>query len=199
MRILRKTSMTSKSDLTVFVYNGFKKDVEPLTLEGREIVRQELFEAAKKCGIEVLAWCITPVSYRAIFKLSKGFPSRKTEQRSPIVMFQKIFQLRVITWVKYATGREGSIWRDRYRLSQLHTTPETMVAALSVDAFPMIVGLVDDPNDYFFTSYYHACLGDKLAQKGLLELLGTPQATWSSAKRRYQKMLMNVAADCEKP
>ena len=196
MRVIRRESMNGKSEFIVFVYNGFKMDVEPLTLEGREIVRGILFAAAEKTGIEILAWCITPVSYRMIIKTEQGFASRKTEQRRPLVKFQKRFQQRVASWVKYTTGRRHGIWRDRYKLSQLHSRPETIVALASVDAFPMIVGLVDEPEDYFFTSYYHACLGDKDARKGLLDLLGTPSASWSVAKRRYKKILIDLTKDC---
>ena len=199
MRTIRRDSLLGQSEFIVFSYNGFKNGIEPLTLEGREIIRGIMFAAADHTGVEILAWCITPVSYRVILKTKIGLASRKTEQSEPLVRFQKRFQQRVNGWLKYATGKEQRIWRGRYRLSQLQSVLETKVAVASVDAFPMIAGLVDEPEDYFFTSYYHACKGDEDARKGLLELLGTPDADWTAAKRRYKKMLIDVARDCKKP
>lgn len=178
---------------TLLISNQIKPDVPPLTLEDREIVRKYLFECAKKHRVDILAWCIMPNSFRIVLYTPTGLASRKTEQNTPVVKFAKTFQLRIRSWVNYREPQHGSIWISRYQASALITPGDCIAAAASVDAFPVLTGIVDSADEYFFSSYYHACAGDPLARQGISKLMGTPDAPWSQVKRRYVKLLKQPA------
>lgn len=64
-----------------------------------------------------------------------------------------------------------------------------MAAALSVDGIPLLAGLADTADGYFFTSYHHAVAGDKGARQGITELLVTSGAPWQHVTHRYSKLL----------
>lgn len=193
MRSPRRATISNVSKHPLLVSNQFKENIPPLTPEGREVVRKHLMDSAQKHGLEILAWCIMPTSYRIILRTSKGLASRKTEQNTPLVKFSKSFQIRVMSWVNYCSKQQGSIWKDRYQASSLDTSGERIAAAVSVDGFPLLTGISVAPDEYFFTSYHHACAGDTVAQQGISKLMGTPDAPWSQVKRRYAKLLKSPA------
>jgi REP element-mobilizing transposase RayT len=177
------------SQRTLLISNQLRADIAPLTLEGREVIRKYLVECSEKHGIDVLTWCIMPTSYRVILHTPTGLASRKDEQNTPIVRFTKAFQIRIMGWINYCSKQHGSIWKCRYQASALVTPGECVAAAVSVDAFPVFAGIVDTADEYFFTSYYHACAGDTAAQQGISKLMGTPDTPWRKIKRRYAKLL----------
>jgi REP element-mobilizing transposase RayT len=181
------------SQRTLLISNQLRADLDPLTLKDREIVRKYLFECAEKHGVDILTWCIMPNSYRIILHTPIGLASRKTEQNTPIVKFTKAFQIRIMSWINYCATQYGSIWKGRYQASALVTPGESIAAAVSVDAFPVVANIVDTADEYFFTSYYHACAGDAVARQGISKLMGTPDAPWSQVKRRYAKLLKQPA------
>jgi hypothetical protein len=193
MRPSRRSTISSGSKYPLLVANQFRMDIPPLTLEGREVVRKYLNESAHAHDLEILAWCIQPTSYRIILRTPAGFSSRKNEQNTPLVKFSKAFQMRISGWVNYCAKQYGSIWAHRYQASSLDTPGERIAAAVSVDAFPVFANIVDTADEYFFTSYYHACAGDTVARQGISKLMGTPDAPWSQVKRRYAKLLKQPA------
>lgn len=177
------------SHQTLLISNQLRPDIAPLTLEDREIVRKYLFECAEKHGVDILTWCIMPNSYRIILYTPTGLASRKTEQNTPVVKFTKAFQTRVMSWINYRATQYGSIWNDRYQASAPVTLGERIASAVSVDAFPVLAGIVNTADEYFFTSYYHACAGNTVTRQSISKLIGTPDAPWSQVKRRYAKLL----------
>jgi len=192
VRTLRRQTLSRYGEQTLFISNSFAFHVPAITLEGRELTLQFMMESAEKNNIEILAWCLMPTSYRIILNTPGGFSNRKTEQSNPLVVFSKIFQQRFASWMNHAQQVPGTIWKDRYASSSLASPGELVAGALSVVAFPLFTHIADDLENYYFTSYFHACAGDNHARQGISTLMGMPDASWARVKRRLCKHINSI-------
>jgi hypothetical protein len=67
--------------------------------------------------------------------------------------------------------------------------------AAYIDLNPVRAGLVDDPKDYRFCGYSEAVAGRKIAQAGLIHVIGEDDArTWQDAQEYYRLMIIGSGA-----
>jgi hypothetical protein len=192
MRQPRDKTISAKNTDPIIISNQFSTYTPPLTLEGREVIRRHLYTCAKQHNYQIMAWCILPTSYRFILLANKIDKSRKKKIIKPLQQladFSRSFQMRVQSWIEYSSDHRGSIWRERYMGSSLDTPGECIAATVCTHAFPILTGISNTTEDYFFTSYYHACAGDNIARQNISQIVGKPDTSWSSVKQMHDKLI----------
>lgn len=192
MRQPRNKTISDKNTDPIISSNQFNIYTPPLTLEGREVIRKHLYECAKQHNYQVMVWCILPTSYRIILLANKIDKSRKKKIIKPLKQlaeFSRSFQMRVQSWIEHSSDHRGSIWRARYLASSLDTPGECLAATVCTHAFPMLTGICDDTEDYFFTSYYLACAGDSKTRQNISQIIGKPDTPWSQVKQKHDKLI----------
>ena len=85
-------------------------------------------------------------------------------------------------------GRYGTLWAERFK-SVLVEPKDRVVEAMAayIDLNCVRAGLCCDPKDYRFCGYAEAIAGNRVAQAGLLSVIGG--TNWSDCQSSYRKML----------
>lgn len=188
MRTARFESVPGNRTQTILISNRLRSDVREFSFEERELVRGFMVEAVEEWKTGLLTWCVLPRSIRMVVRARFDSSDPQAQQKNTLVRTMKSVVNRLAHWRVYR-GEPGAVWRDRYRATSLKGAGEILAGAASVDAYPVLIGLVDRAEDYFFCGFHHACLGDEAARAGIGRILGDAKAPWGQTAMRYRKSL----------
>lgn len=190
MRTARKDIHDPGKPHTLLLSNQLHPYTPTLSLDGREVLRQILFELTHAMDCRLLAWCLMPDTFRLLIHFPSDSGTPDSGQNKTSVRLMKKFQMRINSWIQYSSKTSPEkFWRDRYRSSLMSNTGEKLSAAVSIDAFPMMTGYTDHPSGYYFTSYHHACTGCKTTRANIASLLGMENTPWHRVNKRYSALL----------
>jgi len=117
---------------------------------------------------------------------------RQLAQMGDISAFMKLLKQRFSVWFNKHHKRYGTLWSERFKsilVEPKHRVIEAMAAYIDLNC--VRAGICSDPKDYRFCGYAEALAGSKLAQKGLLSVIG---GTWHEAQSTYRQMLFSIGA-----
>ena len=105
-----------------------------------------------------------------------------------VSMFMKELKQRFSKWFNRRHERFGTLWAERFKSVIVEDQPSSLEAvAAYIDLNPVRAGLVEDPKDYRFCGYAAAVVGNALARKGLMSLLG--KKSWGESAAAYRLRL----------
>ncbi|MDR1011172.1 MAG: transposase, partial [Opitutaceae bacterium] len=110
--------------------------------------------------------------------------------------FMKLLKQRFTIWFNKTHNRFGTLWAERFKsvLVQPDGRAVRTVAAY-IDLNPVRAGLADDPKDYRFCGYSEAIAGRRIAQAGIIHVIGEDDArTWRDAQEYYRLMIIGSGA-----
>ena len=85
------------------------------------------------------------------------------ERMHDLSVFMQELKQRFTTWYNRRHGREGTIWRGRFKSVLVEDDPGTLRSmAAYIDLNPVRAGLVSDPLDYRWCGYAEAAAGQTL-------------------------------------
>ncbi|HYF35603.1 MAG TPA: hypothetical protein VD994_09965 [Prosthecobacter sp.] len=88
-----------------------------------------------------------------------------------ISLFMKTLKQRFTQWFNRVHQRKGTLWEDRFKSVLVQSAGEPLRAiAAYIDLNPIRAALVEDPQDYPWSSYGAALAGDPQALTGLREI-----------------------------
>ncbi|MDR1011313.1 MAG: transposase [Opitutaceae bacterium] len=110
--------------------------------------------------------------------------------------FMKLLKQRFTIWFNKTHNRFGTLWAERFKSVLVQSDGRAVrVVAAYIDLNPVRAGLVDDPKDYRFCGYSEAVAGRKIAQSGLVHVIGEDDArTWQAAQEYYRLMIIGSGA-----
>jgi hypothetical protein len=110
--------------------------------------------------------------------------------------FMKLLKQRFTIWFNKNHNRFGTLWAERFKSVLVQPDGRAVrVVAAYIDLNPVRAGLVDDPKDYRFCGYSEAVAGRKIAQAGLVHVIGEDDArTWQAAQEYYRLMIIGSGA-----
>jgi REP element-mobilizing transposase RayT len=110
--------------------------------------------------------------------------------------FMKLLKQRFTIWFNKTHDRFGTLWAERFKSVLIQPTGRAVRAvAAYIDLNPVRAGLVDDPKDYRFCGYSEAVAGRKIAQAGLIYVIGEDDVrTWRAAQEYYRLMIIGSGA-----
>jgi REP element-mobilizing transposase RayT len=113
-----------------------------------------------------------------------------------VSQFMKLLKLRFTIWFNKTHNRFGTIWAERFKSVLVQPTGRVVrIMAAYIDLNPVRAGLVDDPKDYRFCGYSEAVAGRKIAQAGIIHVIGEDDArTWQAAQEYYRLMIIGSGA-----
>jgi hypothetical protein len=176
----------------IFLRNRFHLLVEVPPVEGGDIssaevfrrlgiVRDEMFIEMTKRRFER---CQTEEERRA-------FLGKITRRMGSLVQFMKSLKQRYARWFNGKNKSSGTLWDNRYRsvIVELREAQgkglgdAACLVAAYIDQIPMRAGLVEEPEDYPWSSYTVALAGDKGARANLVRLWGLSEKASMAAHR----------------
>ncbi|MDR1010813.1 MAG: transposase [Opitutaceae bacterium] len=115
---------------------------------------------------------------------------------SDVSAFMKLLKQRFTIWFNKTHDRFGTLWAERFKSVLVQPKSRVVrVMAAYIDLNPVRAGLVDDPKDYRFCGYSEAVAGRRIAQAGLVHVMGDEHArTWKSAHECYRVMIIGSGA-----
>ncbi len=197
MRTLRNDLFIQPGIHTVLIANRMRAGVPVLTLEDRAMLRGFIETAARAESFELLTWCYLPTSYRIVLRGKLKPPGRidkhdhSDTQSYPLARLVKSAFVRLGHWRNFRKV-ESLVWKERFHCTPLPGKAEQLAAALSVDVHPVLHGLVDKAEDYYFCAFHDACAGDETARRGIATLIGTPTAAWPEVRASYRSKLHDL-------
>jgi hypothetical protein len=110
--------------------------------------------------------------------------------------FMKLLKQRFTIWFNKNHNRFGALWAERFKSVLVQPAGRAArVVAAYIDLNPVRAGLVDDPKDYRFCGYSEAVAGRKIAQAGLIHVIGEDDARiWRTAQEYYRLMIIGSGA-----
>jgi REP element-mobilizing transposase RayT len=110
--------------------------------------------------------------------------------------FMKLLKQRFTIWFNKTHNRFGTLWAERFKSVLMQPTGHAVrTVAAYIDLNPVRAGLVNDPKDYRFCGYSEAVAGRKIAQAGLMHVIGGDYArTWRAAQEYYRLMIIGSGA-----
>jgi hypothetical protein len=115
-------------------------------------------------------------------------------------MFMKELKLKLSAACNLAQGRSGALWDGRYKSLLVEGSAQALSAvAAYIDLNPVRAGLVEEPEQYRWSSYGAAVAGVKSARAGLVRALSGGgeeggKRRWGAAVAEY-RMLLYGAGD----
>lgn len=197
MRTPRTKLFSKRGIQTVLISNRMHKGMPIFSHEDRAMLRGFIENAARDESFELLTWCYLPTSYRIILRgrLDSPHPidpnDHSAVQSYPLARFAKKAFVRLGHWRNFRKV-ESLVWQDRFKSTPLANKAEQLAGALSVDVHPVLYGLVDKAEDYYFCGFHDACGGDETAQRGIASLIDMPDAKWSEVREAYDKSLRKL-------
>lgn len=188
--------LDNKSKRPVLITQDLHPAAPYLTLDEREYLYILLTETAEKCQIDILAWCFLPTGYRMLIepRVLKIPDKRKTKKQldsdHPIARFIQKLNHTYSGFRKLTVGHYP-LWHGRYKSSSLKSSNDLLLAAISIDSASIMLKLTDNPEHYFFSSYYQACHNNKTAQQNIRKLLKMKaDSKWPAVKIKYKELLL---------
>ncbi len=197
MRTPRTELFTKSGKQTVLISNRTHKGMPIFSHEDRAMLRGFIENAARDESFELLAWCYLPTSYRIILRGRLDTPhpidpnDHSAVQSYPLARFAKKAFVRLGHWRNFRKV-ESLVWQARFKSTALISNAEQLAGALSVDVHPVLYGLADNAEDYYFCSFHDACAGNKTAQRGIARLVGMPNDEWSEVRASYRRSLQDL-------
>jgi putative transposase len=117
---------------------------------------------------------------------------RQLAQMGDISAFMKLLKQRFSVWFNKHHKRYGTLWSERFKsilVEPEHRVIEAMAAYIDLNC--VRARICSDPKDYRFCGYAEAIAGSKLAQKGLLSVIG---GSWPEAQAAYRQIIFSVGA-----
>jgi REP element-mobilizing transposase RayT len=110
--------------------------------------------------------------------------------------FIKLLKQRFTIWFNKTHNRFGTLWAERFKSVLIQPAGRAMrTVAAYIDLNPVRAGLVDDPKDYRFCGYSEAVASRRIAQAGLIHVIGEDDArTWQAAQEYYRLMIIGSGA-----
>ncbi|MDR1010423.1 MAG: transposase, partial [Opitutaceae bacterium] len=112
-------------------------------------------------------------------QLKAGGPDAEAWRKQQLALmndvsaFMKLLKQRFTIWFNKNHNRFGTLWAERFKsVLVLLDGRAVRVVAAYIDLNPVRAGLVDDPKDYRFCGYSEAVAGRKIAQSGLVHVIG---------------------------
>jgi REP element-mobilizing transposase RayT len=107
--------------------------------------------------------------------------------------FMKLLKQRFSIWFNKTHDRFGTLWAERFKSVLIEASSDVVrTIAAYVDLNSVRAGLATDPKDYRFCSYAEAVAGNKVAQAGILSVVG--DRGWSEAQAQYREILFGTGA-----
>ena len=108
----------------------------------------------------------------AISEAEAAFLEKYYARMWDVSAFMKLLKQRFTQWYNGRTGRQGTLWEDRFRsvvVDGAGMALTTMAAYIDLNA--VRAGLVKDPKDYRWCGYGEAVAGKKRARLGLQKVV----------------------------
>ena len=117
---------------------------------------------------------------------------RQLTQMGDISAFMKLLKQRFSVWFNKRHKRYGTLWSERFK-SILVEPKHRVIAAMAayIDLNCVRARICSDPKDYRFCGYAEALAGSKVAQKGLISVIG---GSWQEAQAAYREILFSIGA-----
>jgi hypothetical protein len=135
-------------------------------------------------------------------QLKAGGPDAEAWRKQQLALmndvsaFMKLLKQRFTIWFNKTHDRFGTLWAERFKSVLVQPTGRAVrTVAAYIDLNPVRAGLADDPKDYRFCGYSEAVAGRKIAQAGLIHVIGEDDArTWRTAQEYYRLMIIGSGA-----
>lgn len=125
---------------------------------------------------------------------ARSWERRLTSRMNDISAFMKTLKQRYSWWYNRRHVRNGALWRERFKATLVDDTPAARsIAAAFIDLKPVRFGLVEDPEDYPWSSFGAAVRGNSNAQKGLASVLG--KRSWERCQDDYLARLYGTGSE----
>jgi REP element-mobilizing transposase RayT len=116
--------------------------------------------------------------------------------------YMKLLKQRFTQWYNTRTGREGTLWENRFKSVLVDSAGRALVTmAAYIELNPVRAGIVQDPGDYRWNGYSEALAGLKPAQAGVQRLveafLGKPESPARSLEVYRMRLALQGAAQKE--
>jgi REP element-mobilizing transposase RayT len=127
---------------------------------------------------------------------AEAWRKRQRALMNDVSAFMKLLKQRFTIWFNKTHNRFGTLWAERFKSVLVQPTGRTVrTVAAYIDLNPVRAGLVDDPKDYRFCGYSEAVAGRRIAQSGLIHVIGEDDArTWRAAQEYYRLMIIGSGA-----
>lgn len=107
--------------------------------------------------------------------------------------FMKLLKQRFSIWFNQTHDRFGTLWAERFKSVLIEARSAVMqTIAAYIDLNCVRAGLATDPRDYRYCGYAEAVAGNKVAQAGILAVVGS--RAWNEAQECYRETLFGTAA-----
>jgi len=115
-------------------------------------------------------------------------------QMGELSAFMKLLKQRFSVYFNKRHNRFGPLWAERFT-SVLVETGNFVARAMSayIDLNCVRAGICADPKDYRFCGYAEAVKGLKIAQEGLMSVLGGTD--WNTVQAAYRQILFTTGAE----
>ena len=190
----RTLSLSGRTTDTLLISCRLHDDAPTLDWDERGILQTFIRELHEPGVVELLTWCILPRSYRFLVYTNAAAGPTAGSDLTLIGAKMKILQSRFRRWRKFQ-GVTAPLWKERFKSSPLPDPGHVLAAAASVDGIPVALGLVDDPEDYYFCGYHHACQGDRVARTGICKTLDPKPTSWAACRQKYRRTLAKLSPD----
>lgn len=130
---------------------------------------------------------------------------RFTHRMFDLSEFMKGLLIRFTRWFNRTHERKGTLWEERFKSVIVESGTAARVMAAYIDLNPVRAGMVENAEDYRWSSYGEAIGGGKRgngkkAREGLMRAIFSNQepcqekGNWDDVHRKYRE-LMNLALD----
>ena len=123
----------------------------------------------------------------------EAWRQRQMAQMGEVSAFMKLLKQRFCVWFNRHHNRIGTLWCERFKsilVEPKHRVIEAMAAYIDLNC--VRARICSDPKEYRFCGYAEAVAGSKLAQKGLLSVIGG--SDWIAAQAAYRQILFTTGA-----
>lgn len=109
-------------------------------------------------------------------------------------IFVQELKQRFSKWYNIKSERKGTLWEDRFRSVLLEGKEGVLkIVAAYIDLNPVRAGIVQEPDDYRWSSYGEACMGGTISRRGLAQILSGRghRQSWSDLSSAYRLLLLS--------
>jgi putative transposase len=103
--------------------------------------------------------------------------------------FMKTLKQRFARWFNGMHGRCGTLWEERFRSVLVEDGHAARVMAAYIDLNPVRAGMVEDPQDYRWSSYGEAVAGNKRAREGIQRVMFESESAWNGEEQAAELLM----------